>query len=330
LPPSPTSPPSSQALPTSNPPTTGEDGIRDLTPFGIQFTTTSQGIPGSVDYNEVALLTDEYLKKYFTFIFEQTIFTTLNNFLTIFISGSFVFGQPIQMDFESTGFFDPSSSTLPTVDDLDTLLREAFVGKNMDAYLLELNSLPTRNLFSTTTSVTFTASSSVPLSKAQKDAIHQAAKDAQIRREGGSREKVVLSAMLTMGGGLGLAAFALFMKRRKESRPTERRGETKNVDDADFIGEASTATMDLLDEESSGSGSPSLLPVKHVYISERLVSLSASASSDWGNYGYNSNASTTMPSPKGEEERSPLMEEESRVRGIPDLEEGSFEDVPML
>ena len=251
--------------------TSSKNGTIHLTPFGIQYSITNKEIPGSTDYSDVALLTDRYLKKYFTSIYEQTIFTKLNDFLTVFISANFIFEEPIQLDFEATAIFTAESTILPSMDELDTLLNEAFVGTNLDAYIVALSSLPASNYFSGTLTVMVTNSSSVLLNNdPNKTATTTTATTTTTletnTKTSAKRETLVVSAVFwTVGSSLGLAAVAYYLSRKQRHRNSPVKPMTL-MDPLGFIGESSVGTMD--DVSTSGDSSHEI-PMKCRLISEQ-------------------------------------------------------------
>jgi len=261
----------------------------ELTPFGILYNVTKNEVPTNVDYNEVANLTDSYLKKYFVDFYKQTIFTILDTFDMVFVSYHFTSGQPysftpvpILIDFEATGFFGPTSAVIPTVDDLDMLLKKAFIGKNMGVYLAELKTLPTENVFSTTASVEVMNSSSVQSSHQKEVQIEAAGSETTTTNN--PKSAFLLSAALAMGACLGFAAVAISFGRKK--RASNNGG--KPLDNEPRA--ISEASLTIMGENSSSiddfSSDDDLRPLKIVYIPEP-IGVSESTSSDWGSFVIN-------------------------------------------
>jgi hypothetical protein len=190
----------------------------------LAYTVTVQGVPNSVDYAEVAVLTNNYLSTYFDSLFSETIFTKLDMVFTIFVSGNFFFNRPIQIDYETIAYFDADQSlVVPTVSDLDTLLGLAFEGENLQTYISQLQQLDSA-IFASTTLVQVTNSSSAPLTE---DEI-QAGRDALM---GGRSSDNSLSDLLAiiMGSAAGLLALSgLLLWRRHRGR---RRGQEKVLRD---------------------------------------------------------------------------------------------------
>jgi hypothetical protein len=127
-------------------------------------------VPGAIDYAEVASLTNNYLHAYFAEIFSQTKETVLSDVFTLYVSGNFFFNQPIQVDYESMAYFDrEKSDVIPSQEDLQLMLKQAFEGKGLEMYLEQLSTL-TSNVFSTTTEIKMVNSISEPLTEEGKEA----------------------------------------------------------------------------------------------------------------------------------------------------------------
>lgn len=293
------------------------NGTVDVTPFGIQYTLNSKDVPGSTDYNDVALLTDQYLNKHFSAYFEQTIFTKLNDFLTVLTSADFVFERPIQMNFEARAFFSSESTILPNMDDLDTVLNEAFVGTNLDAYIVALRNLSANNIFSTTLMVMMTNSSSVLPSNDQRESIQQKASAAivdETTKNAAKRGKLILSAVfLTVGSSVGLAAFAYHLSRKR--RHLQFPFKPLN-DPIGFTMSESSVTM--TDDDSHE------IPMRSIFYLEQKT-LSSETSFSWDNDANPTPISSLsfVSQPVGKD----LLQFEGKKTRI--CKTGAFEDVPL-
>jgi hypothetical protein len=127
---------------------------RHLTPYGLEYTVTEDDrIPFRSELLEVVEVTKEYLNRFFEDHFEGEGDIILDEFQTIFTDTESDFGDPVYVAYKSSAIFNPSSSSIPTTQELDTTLTEAFQGQNLDGYLGMLQALPPNNLFSTTTFV---------------------------------------------------------------------------------------------------------------------------------------------------------------------------------
>lgn len=104
---------------------------------------------------EVVELTRVYLEGFFIDIYGDSSTETLSEFLTLFTGSEFDFGQPIAIFYSSSAVFDATSSSVPSVEDLDENLASAFQGENLNGYVSMMQALPTSNVFSTTASVDF-------------------------------------------------------------------------------------------------------------------------------------------------------------------------------
>ena len=195
-----------------------DDGRRDLSPYGIAYTVTRPGIPGVIDYAEVALLTNDYLETYFGGLFADTIFTRLDNFFTIFVTGSFSLNQPIRVDYESIAYFDVAESvSIPTVDDLDILLRLAFEGENLEEYLAQLSTL-TSNIFSTTTNAQVVNSTSARLNDQQRQQGQNAILGRNKSHGTTPSAELIATIFGISAGALAFGALVLFFTKRRQRR----------------------------------------------------------------------------------------------------------------
>jgi hypothetical protein len=168
-----TGPPLTPSEPTLRPtaadpsssPDIQQDVVQLLTPYILDYSVTDERIPFRSEYLEVVELTRVYLEGFFVERYQDSTTEILIEFLTLFTGSEFDFGQPIVIFYTSSAIFDPLSSSIPSVDDLDAELASAFAGENLNGYVSMLQALPTSNVFSTTESVEFevgdmTASSS--------------------------------------------------------------------------------------------------------------------------------------------------------------------------
>ena len=157
-------------FPTTAPPTfspTHDDGVTDptsspttsgsthLTPFALEYTVTEDDrIPFRSELLEVVELTRAYLVTYFQDMFMDDTNVALSEFITIFTDTQSDFGDPIYIAYRSSAVFEISDSILPSIQELDSQLRGAFLGRSLDGYLGMLQALAPSNLFSTATFVT--------------------------------------------------------------------------------------------------------------------------------------------------------------------------------
>ena len=197
----------------------GHEGRRDLSPYGVAYTVAKPEVPGAIDYAEVALLTNNYLETYFKEIFTATNLTNLENFFTVFVSGNFYFNEPIQVDYESTAYFSMNGSTaIPTIEDLDILLKQAFEGDNLDEYLVQLSTL-TSNVFSSTTNAQVVNSTTKALTEAQ----HQQEQNAIAgsSQGDGSTTSGVATTVGIAAGVLSVCALLVLITKKRRGRKLE-------------------------------------------------------------------------------------------------------------
>lgn len=197
----------------------GKEGRRDLSPYGIAYTVTKPEVPGAIDYAEVALLTNNYLETYFKDLFAATNLTNLENFFTVFVRGNFYFNEPIQVDYESTAYFSINgSAAIPTMEDLDILLRQAFEGDNLDEYLGELSTL-TSNVFSSTSNAQVVNSTSKGLSEVEQQQKQNAI--AGSSQSDGSTTSGVATPLGISAGVLAVCSLLVLFAKRRRGRAIE-------------------------------------------------------------------------------------------------------------
>ena len=148
----PTSVPAQPTLPP-NGDITQSDTIRQLTPYGLEYTVTETRAPFRDEFIYLAEVTRVYLLGHFDDYFKDAEFTRLEEFQTIFTGSSFEYDEPILAEYVSTAVFEASSNNVPSVQVLDETLATAFEGENLNGFIGMLQSLPPENIFSTTTFV---------------------------------------------------------------------------------------------------------------------------------------------------------------------------------
>lgn len=272
-----------------------EDGIRLLTPFGLQYTLATNRIPGAADYTELAIFTDQFLIDFFEATYSEDRQTTLQSFATIFVSGNFLFGSPIQVDYEAIARFDPNSPTIPDVQELDALLKMAFQGGNLDIYLSELSRL-TSPAFSQTANVTVSNSTSVPLTATERSAGLSDVMRNRRSKDSPGRERAVLVGLISLSSGtLALALVAFIYCRRRRQNSHVRLGKAPPA--ASHAGETSADDSSnwTIDTESDTR------PIHAVYISQ---SDSTDQSVDFsGQYGRPGELDQSLPRQPEEQPR---------------------------
>jgi hypothetical protein len=122
------------------------------------YTIQPLRIPFRTEVVEVVEITAAYLKIFFEEIFSDDPDTVFSDFFTDRIDGgdSFGFNQPYGIEYSSVAVFSIGSSIVPTPGQLDELLSQAFLDQDLALYLGLLQSLPSDNVFSTTSNVTET------------------------------------------------------------------------------------------------------------------------------------------------------------------------------
>ena len=126
----------------------GQDG-RPLTgvsvsPFVLLYDIDGAlGMPLSSDYE--AVHDNTFLWLYTVMLREFG--DQMKNLLTDDTSNMYELNQPIAIEYVSVVLFDQSDPNIPSKEDLDVLVREAFTGENLVTYLNGIQSLPRSNPF---------------------------------------------------------------------------------------------------------------------------------------------------------------------------------------
>jgi hypothetical protein len=151
--PGPTSSPSNlETLPPTN---NATDNLRFLTPYFLSYEIEQTRIPSLEDFSQLQFFTQEYLNTYFGVVYGSTNVSFIDS--TTEITGSeFRLGQPVRVDYNTSLSFLEGSEFIPEISELDAVLASAFEGDNAGIYASAISDgLPTTNIFSTTTSVSF-------------------------------------------------------------------------------------------------------------------------------------------------------------------------------
>ena len=85
--------------------------------------------------------------------FDKTALTDLDNFLTIMVRDLFIEGEPVQVEYQSNGLFNPDSIFIPVTKEIDNLIQDAI---GQEEYLDMVKSLSTFNPFRATESIALT------------------------------------------------------------------------------------------------------------------------------------------------------------------------------
>lgn len=131
--------------------------------YKLFYTIVQTRLPLASEYNSVAGLTGTYLNEYFRSVFDSTNLTNFKGSNTVLVSNRFNFNQPIEIAYETTVTFYPSAN-IPTHSELNTLLAAAFTGDKLNTYLGLIQALPSSNIFSTTSVISFQSVSSASAS----------------------------------------------------------------------------------------------------------------------------------------------------------------------
>jgi hypothetical protein len=169
------------------------------------YTIEPLRIPFTTEVVEVAGITSAFLKTYFEEIFFGDTDAILTDFVTERLDeDSFGFNQPYGVNYTSMAVFSIESSFILTPEELDGLLSEAFLDMDLAIYLGLLQSLPSTNIFSTTSDVIET--------KVLVPAPAPIPRPGPVPRPGPSSSTIPIAA------GAGAGAFALIIRRARQAR----------------------------------------------------------------------------------------------------------------
>jgi hypothetical protein len=120
--------------------------------FSVSYTVRSDGTPGTGDYNELAIVTTEFLDRTFEAAFSAA--PTSHAFSAI---ETYRVREETLIEFDAAGhFYIPGNVPFPVL--LYTTLEDCFATDCLDNYLSELQSMSDTNPFSKTTAVKFMGS----------------------------------------------------------------------------------------------------------------------------------------------------------------------------
>lgn len=180
-----------------------------LAPYALFYTIEQVRIPFTREADEVVGITAAYLKIFFEEIFFNDPDTVLRDFLTESLNGdSFAFNEPYGIEYSSVAYFSVASSIIPTPGELDNLLSQAFLGQDLSIYLRLLDSLPSQNVFSTTSEVTETK---IPESQVAGRNAEPAGSDAKSN----DRSSTIPIAAATGAGAFVLIILGVVLYRRR-------------------------------------------------------------------------------------------------------------------
>jgi len=188
--------------------------------FQLDYTLSENRAPTTEDFEQMAQLTSTYLEEYMRDVFGDG----LALFSTFMIFQEYQDGQPVRVDYRSIGTFAGDFDSIPTTADLNALINSAFSNPDLEGYLARFNSLPSSNVFQTTSGV-----------------VQQAAAQAS-----GESSHTLETAIGAGAGALLLLAAAKYA--------SSRRKETKEADSAEKLnGEGSDAgTIGEGDQSATG------------------------------------------------------------------------------
>ena len=143
-------------FPPTPAPTSADSISSKSSTFAITYSATRHH-PSPEDFEELAMVTQEYLEDFMTAFFDKTALTDLDNFLTKMDRNIYVAGEPVIAEYQSNGLFNPDSIFIPVARELDNLIQDAIA---QDEYLDALYDLPRSNPFRGTDTIAWTEPSS--------------------------------------------------------------------------------------------------------------------------------------------------------------------------
>jgi len=176
-----------------------------LAPWVLQYTTNNTNVPFTKDIAQVVNVTDMFLSDYFFDLFGRVNFATLDDFMVMFVNSEYSRDGPNEIQYSAVAFFDKESATIPQANDLDVLLRQAFVGASLANYTQLVRALPTDNPFSTTSKVTYSNSTTATKSSVQGTQL-----------SGGKKAAIAGASVVIAAVGVLIGVF-IFRKRRSKS-----------------------------------------------------------------------------------------------------------------
>jgi hypothetical protein len=145
--------PSTTAAPTNTNTTRPSSVV--LSAYSLFYEIDQIRIPSVQDYEELALVTRDFLNTYFSSVFADSAEVEYSSAETSIVGSKFQLAQPVKVDYNTTVNFDSGASTfIPSQSDLDSILQSAFTGVNNATYLaIVQTALQITNIFSTTRAV---------------------------------------------------------------------------------------------------------------------------------------------------------------------------------
>lgn len=126
-----------------------------LSSYALFYQISQTRIPSLQDYEELGLLTNQYVDTYYDRVFEGSTEVAFSDSTTVIVGTEFRLGQPVQVNYNTSIVFDSTASTfIPSQADLDAILLSAFTGASNATYLAVIQTgLQVTNIFSTSTAV---------------------------------------------------------------------------------------------------------------------------------------------------------------------------------
>ena len=187
--------------------------------YALIFTVSASGMPNEDEKVEASEVTRNFLEQFMSNEFSRMPLSILDDFVTRRVASSYSMGR-IVGEFTSTARFEPGS-LLPEGVQIDEALAMAFKDGDLALYISYLNALPSSNVFSSTTSVTFSLGSTLQVSNSAR------------KSNGASGAGIAAGAVAAT---LLLAGFVIY-KRRANEEQEESKGAKKTDGAATVAGD---------------------------------------------------------------------------------------------
>eukprot|EP00934_Nitzschia_sp_Nitz4_P009140 Nitzschia sp. Nitz4//scaffold163_size50693//11610//13154//NITZ4_006984-RA/size50693-augustus-gene-0.5-mRNA-1//-1//CDS//3329538019//9130//frame0 len=131
----------------------GDLELVHLPQYVVSYDIDENEMPLRNDYLEVQEVTDTFFSNFMLDLLAEPEETQLVEFETVLITSKFQSGQPVHLLFNSSGYFSPAATSIPSATSLESLLQTSL--DDIAAYLATIKDLDSSNAFYTTTNVYF-------------------------------------------------------------------------------------------------------------------------------------------------------------------------------
>lgn len=195
-----------------------------LTPYSLRYAFNQTRVPQTFEVTEVVVVTQMYLAEFF-----ESRLADIMEFRTNSTGSAFALMQPFLLNYSSTAIFETTTKEpVPTVAELDILLKSAFTGQNLGTYIDLLQELPPENAFRTTSNVSFTADPTDKQGKTRTDNNSQDTSGGSGKGDGSSSGNAKRTGGIVAGASVFLLLILSvgfhYQKTKRDAPPTRRSG----------------------------------------------------------------------------------------------------------